>query len=178
VFAILGKSSRRLKAAALIFTLGAATLLRSHAGTATRGSSQRDRKKCLFRGLVAWVLIAVAETVHGTLRTLFLMPVVGDLASRQIGVLTGSVMILLISYAAIGGIGAKDAKPLVAVGLLWLILMVGFEILVGRAFGLSWERIISDYVPWQGGFMIVGMIVLALSPSIAVGLRSLRYRDA
>jgi len=83
-------------------------------------------------------------------------------------------MILLIAYVTIGWIGAREFKQLVAVGLLWFILMLCFEVGVGRAFGLSWERIIADYVPWQGGFMIIGMTILALSPLIAARLRNLQ----
>jgi hypothetical protein len=125
----------------------------------------------LARAFAVWLVIAAAETVHGTLRTLFLKPAVGDLASRQIGVFTGSLMILLIAYATIGWIGARTTRALVGIGLLWLVLMLSFEISLGLAFGLSWERIISDYVPWKGGFMIVGMTILALSPLIAARLR-------
>jgi hypothetical protein len=131
---------------------------------------------CLLRGLAVWILIALAETVHGTMRTIILEPRVGDLASRQIGVLTGSLMILLIAYITIDWIGARKARALVAVGMLWLVLMLTFEVTLGRALGLSWERIMSDYVPSQGGLMIVGMAFLALSPSIAFRLRSRRHR--
>lgn len=130
-----------------------------------------SRKIYLLRSLGVLVLIALAETIHGTLRTLFLLPAVGDLASRQIGVLTGSIMILLITNATIGWIGAKETGSLLAVGGFWLILMLSFEVAVGRALGFSWERIISDYVPWRGGFMIAGMTILALSPLITARLR-------
>jgi hypothetical protein len=54
--------------------------------------------------------------------------------------------------------------------------MLVFEVTLGRALGLSWERIVSDYLPSQGGLMIVGMTVLALAPSIAFRLRSRRWR--
>ena len=131
---------------------------------------------CLLRGLAVWILIALAETVHGIIRTILLEPRVGDLASRQIGVLTGSLMILLIAYITIDWIGAREARALVAVGTLWLVLMLTFEVTLGRAFGLSWERIMSDYVPSQGGLMIVGMTFLALSPAIAFRLRSRLHR--
>jgi hypothetical protein len=130
---------------------------------------------CLLRGLAVWILIALAETVHGIIRTIFLEPRVGDLASRQIGVLTGSLMILLIAYITIDWIGAREARDLVAVGTLWLVLMLTFEVTLGRVFGLSWERIVADYVPTQGGLMIVGMTFLALAPSIAFRLRSRRH---
>ena len=129
--------------------------------------------KYLLRGTAVWFLIALAETVHGILRTLFLQPVVGDQASRQIGVFTGSLMILLIAYAAIGWIGARGTRPLLTLGLMWVLLMILFEVGVGRALGLSWARIISDYIPWKGGFMLLGMLVLAFSPLIATRLRSL-----
>ncbi|MEI6847250.1 MAG: hypothetical protein WCK32_04310 [Chlorobiaceae bacterium] len=135
-------------------------------------TDQASVRACLLRGFLVWLLIALAETVHGTLRTLLLKPIVGDLASRQIGVVTGSIMILLIACAATGWIGAKATRTLLAVGIVWFALMLCFEVVVGRAFGLSWQRIISDYLPWQGGFMIVGMTILALSPLIAVRLRS------
>jgi hypothetical protein len=130
---------------------------------------------CLLRGLAVWILIAVAETVHGTMRTILLEPRVGDLASRQIGVLTGSLLILLIAYLTIDWIGACKLRALVAVGTLWVVLMLAFEVTLGRALGLSWERIVSDYVPSQGGLMIVGIAILALSPSIAFRLRSRRH---
>lgn len=131
---------------------------------------------CLLRGFAVWILIALTETLHGTLRTIFLEPRVGDLASRQIGVLTGSLMILVIAYLTIDWIGASKARPLAAVGSLWFVLMLTFDVTLGRAFGLSWERILSDYLPAKGGFMIIGMTVLALSPSMAFRMRSRRSR--
>jgi len=131
---------------------------------------------CLLRGVAVWILIALAETVHGTMRTIFLEPRVGDLASRQIGVVTGSLMILAIAYLTIDWVGASKARQLAAVGTLWLVLMLTFEVTLGRALGLPWEQIASDYLPAQGGFMIVGMTILALSPSLAFCTRSRRRR--
>lgn len=135
-----------------------------------------SRPGYLLRGFYAWLLVALAETVHGTLRTLYLAPVVGDLASRQLGICSASLLILLIAWATIRWIGATGTRPLLAVGLLWLVLMLCFEVGVGRAFGLSWERIVADYLPWRGGFMILGMCVLTLSPWIADRLRAPRER--
>jgi hypothetical protein len=99
-------------------------------------SKQSSMGTCLLRGFCVCNLIALAETLRVTLRTLFLKPVVGDLRSRQIGVVTGSVMILLIAYASIDWIAAKATKELIAVGLLWLALMLSFELTVVRAFRL------------------------------------------
>ncbi len=128
----------------------------------------------LLRGAAVWLLIAVAETVHGTVRTLWLLPLVGDLRSRQIGVLTGSVMILLIAWATIRWIGARETRQLLGIGALWVILMLAFEAGLGRALGMPWERLLSDYNPWKGGFMLAGLAVLGLAPLIGFRLRARR----
>ena len=49
------------------------------------------------RALVTWLAIIVAESLHGTLRQLFLTPIVGDLPARQIGVFIGAAAILYAS---------------------------------------------------------------------------------
>jgi len=125
----------------------------------------------LFRSFVVWLGIAAAEVVHGTIRSVWLAPVIGDLPSRQWGVLSGSLIILLIAYATSRWIGARGTGGLLAVGMVWVVLMAGFEAAVGRSLGLSWERIVSDYLPWRGGFMLFGMAVLALAPLLAATAR-------
>ena len=124
------------------------------------------------RALAVWLLIIVAETVHGVIRGVFLAPMVGDLRARQIGVVIGSLIIVAIATASIRWINAASAKALVAIGGLWLALTLAFEIVFGRyVAGASWERLLADYDPAQGGFLALGMLVLALSPLIAARLR-------
>ena len=128
----------------------------------------------LARTLAVWLLIILAETIHGILRGLFLVPIVGDLRARQTGVFNGSLIILAIATASIKWIGARTRKRLLAVGALWLALTLAFEFLFGRyVAGVSWGRLLSDYDPTRGGFLALGMIMLALSPLVAAKLRRL-----
>lgn len=121
----------------------------------------------LVRAFAAWIVIAVAETLHGISRTLLLVPIIGDRPSRQLGVFIGSIIILGIAWLFVNWIRATTGPQLLAVGLLWLVLMLAFEVGLGRAVGFSWERILSDYNPAQGGLMIIGMGVLLLAPLLA-----------
>jgi hypothetical protein len=57
------------------------------------------------------------------------------------------------------------------VGLLWLVLTVGFEILLGRLLNLSWARIFSDYDLRNGGLMPIGLLFLIFAPLIAAKLK-------
>lgn len=128
----------------------------------------------LLRSLVAWLFIVLAEFVHGAVREILLVPVIGELHSRQVGVFTGSVIILFIAILFIRWIRAANIRQLLAIGFFWLILMLGFEISFGRfILGFSWERIASDYNLFAGGFLPIGMLVLASAPLIAAKTRQL-----
>ena len=51
-----------------------------------------------LRAIPIRVVVMVVETIHGVLRGTYLERVVGDFRIRQIGVLTDSLLILLIAY--------------------------------------------------------------------------------
>ena len=133
----------------------------------------------LNRTLAVWLLIILAETIHGILRGLFLVPVVGDLRARQIGVVIGSLIIVAIAAATIRWIGAKTHRELLVIGAVWLTLTLAFEFLFGRyVAGASWDRLLSGYDPTRGGFLALGMIVLLLSPLLAAKIRGLPTASA
>jgi hypothetical protein len=124
------------------------------------------------RGLAVWLLIVAVEIAHGIARTLLLQPRLSDLRARQVAVFTGSALILAVTTACVRWIGARRRNELLALGLLWLALMLAFELLFGRyVAGQSWERLASDYDLPRGGLLPIGMAVLALAPWLAARLR-------
>ncbi len=126
----------------------------------------------LLRGLLVWVIIMVAEVLHGTARVAFLEPSIGDFRARQIAVFTGSAMILALAIALVRWIGARSVRQWIGIGLLWLGLTLAFEVLVGRlVMGYSWERLASDYNLREGGLLPVGLLVLAVAPLVAAKVR-------
>ena len=133
------------------------------------------RPTFILRGTLIWLVLILAEIVHGILRAIVIVPLVGEFRSNQIGVFSGSAIILEIAYVTIRWIGAKRVSELLLVGLIWLLLTVVFEVLIGRfVVGYSWERIASDYNLLNGGLMPLGLLVLFLSPMIASKLHGKR----
>lgn len=120
-----------------------------------------------FRGLLVWLIIIIAESIHGILRTLFLAPLVGDFHARQIAVFTGMLLIFLISCLFIHWINAKNKTTLLFIGLLWVVFTIAFETGTGRIAGFSWSRILSDYNLMEGGLMPLGIIFLFFAPLLA-----------
>jgi hypothetical protein len=122
----------------------------------------------IVRALLVWLLIFGLEVLHGTARTLWLVPLVGDLRSRQIGVPVGSLLILLVAWLTIRWIGPRTSRQRVAIGVGWLLLMLCAEVLLARmVFGYPWTRIAEDFDVTRGGLLGFGMLVLAAAPWLA-----------
>jgi hypothetical protein len=107
--------------------------------------------------------IMLAETVHGILRELFLAPRIGSLTARQIGIPVGCVIIFVITWLCARWMNVHVRRQFL-VGSYWVLLTVAFEIVLGRAIGASWNRLLSDYNPAQGGFMIFGLLFMLFTP--------------
>ena len=116
----------------------------------------------LIRAFLVWLVIIAAEMVHGILRGVLLVPIVGDLPARKIGVLIGALLIFAVAYLFIRWIAAQTKPQFLTLGLLWVVLTLLFEIGLGRlVLGLPWERITEDYGVTRGGFMRVGLLFMA-----------------
>ena len=131
-----------------------------------------NRWRISIRSVSIWFLVIAAEIIYGILRAIALVPLAGEFRSNQIGVFTGSAIILVIACLTIRWIGATQRSQLLTVGAIWLVLTVAFEVLFGRfVVGLSWERIVADYNLLRGGLMPLGLLFLLFAPMIAGRLR-------
>jgi hypothetical protein len=128
----------------------------------------------ILRTFLIWLLIAMAEVLHGILRVRLLNCRVGDHRARQIGVFTGSAIILGIAWFSVPWLGASTTGQLLGVGFLWLTLMLGLEVAFGRlVFRASWQRLAADFDFRKGGLLSIGMAVLLVAPVLVAKLRGL-----
>ncbi len=126
------------------------------------------------RALAVWLLIAAVETLHGVLRALYLVPAIGEAAAQRIGFVVASVLVVAVAWLSSRWLSATTHAAQLKVGLLWLLLMFGFELAVGRARGYDWPRIGAAFDPAQGGLMIFGLALMGLAPMLGAWLRGLR----
>lgn len=117
----------------------------------------------LLRAVAIWLLIIVAESVQGGLRRLLLSPEL-DFVVRQGSVAVGALVIFAITWACLRWMRIPTAGGALAVGVVWVALILAFELLVGRALGLGWERLLEDYDLVHGGLMPLGLLAMALTP--------------
>jgi len=131
-----------------------------------------NRSFVLARAVGIWLTLMAVESVHGVMRRLFLEPQLGDLRARQMSVFTGAVLIALVFWFTLGWLRPQPVRRW-TFGLLWLALTLAFEIGLGRAIGMSWDRINSDFDPRRGGLLAFGMLVILVAPRLLAGRRGL-----
>jgi len=125
------------------------------------------------RTTLAWMLIMLAETIHGAVREVFIAPVLGDLRARQLGVLVGCIIVFAVAWLTARWMAARTRRLQITAGMLWVLLTLAFEFLLGRALGFSWGRILEDYNPARGGLMLLGLAFMGIAPMLAARLRRL-----
>ena len=124
-----------------------------------------------MRASLVWMLIMLAETGHSVVREVFIAPAIGGLRARQLGVLIGCVIIFVIAWLTARWMGASSRRQQFRVGAYWVLLTLAFEFSLGRALGMSWSRILADYNPMHGGYMLFGLAFMFLTPWITRKLR-------
>jgi len=118
----------------------------------------------LLRALLVWILIALAEILQGILRVRLLNRRVGDHRARQIGVVTGWLMIVLITWFTVPWLAPVSMAECLQIGGLWVVAMLGLEKYFGRVvFRLPWARIAADFDLRRGRLLGLGMLVLFLT---------------
>ena len=128
-----------------------------------------------FRVVAVWLIVMGVETIHGVLREVCVAPYLGDFRARQITVLTGTLLIVAVVTLFIRWLHLPTIRSMLAVGMVWVLLTVTFELVLGRVvLGYSWDRVLSDYDLSHGGLLSLGLVIFALSPLIAAKLRGIK----
>jgi hypothetical protein len=121
----------------------------------------------VLRAIQVWVLISAIEVIHGVARVTLLAPLIGDFPARQVGVLSGSLLIVGIAFLFHRWMGMKGARECLLVGGIWVLLTIVFEILLGKlVLQVSWSRLLDDYDILHGGLMPLGLVVMFTAPLI------------
>jgi len=121
-----------------------------------------------LRAVGLWFLLMMAVTLQGLWRTKVLAEWIGDAASRDVGVYTGSLLLLLITFACIGWISARDNRTLLFVGLTWVILTIAYTFALGAfVFHVPWTDIASEFDAFHGRLLPIGLVALMFAPFLA-----------
>jgi predicted metal-binding membrane protein len=124
--------------------------------------------------LTVWFVMMCVEFVHGTMRTIFLLPRIGDFTSRQVGAFTGSLLIFFVAYLFAPWFGSLSKRAALTIGAAWVVLTVIFELSLGIfVLDLSPERMFRDFDVARGALFPFALLFLFFCPLLVARLRGL-----
>jgi hypothetical protein len=84
------------------------------------------------RGLAVWLGILLLANLNGAVREMWLIPAMGKIPGRALSTVVLSVLVFLIAWLTVGWIRPVSTGDAMLIGLVWLLLTLGFEFLVGH----------------------------------------------
>ncbi|NJR32220.1 MAG: hypothetical protein HC778_04410, partial [Chamaesiphon sp. CSU_1_12] len=72
-----------------------------------------------IRSIAIWLIFIIIESLNGTIRTLWLVPSLGDLRAHQLSFIAGSLLILTIATIFVPWLNISSFSQSLGVGVLW-----------------------------------------------------------
>lgn len=130
------------------------------------------RRLPLRGALLAWLAILALAFLNGGLRELVLVPRLGLPAALVLSGLLLCTCILAVALACIPRLGPLDRTQWLGMGLLWLLLTLGFEFGFGRMVqGRSWPELLAAYRFRDGNLWPAVLVFTLFAPLLAARLR-------
>ncbi len=125
--------------------------------------------KLFFYSLGVWFLFVIAAILNGIFRNSFITPKLGELIGHQISSVIFIIIVFTGTYFFIRLLGLEfNARVLLTIGALWLMLTVLFEFGFGHYIaGHSWEKLLADYNILKGRLWSLVLIATFLAPYLA-----------
>jgi hypothetical protein len=106
-----------------------------------------------------WFGLVVLGLLNATIRQVVYARYVSELAGHQISTLTLAVLVGLYAWALSGFLKLSSPGEAIGVGLMWMVLTIGFEFALGRyVVGDSWGKLLTNYNVLEG--RVWGLFVL------------------
>lgn len=122
-----------------------------------------------LKAAAMWLAFLVLAFANGALRQMATQPLLGEQAARLGHTLALALLFLFLArwFARTVGPAGLDGRCLL--GLAWALGASFFEIGLGRALGMPWERILADWNVVEGRLWPLVPLALLLGPVLAGG---------
>ena len=127
-----------------------------------------------WKAILLWFVLMVLAILNGTVRIKLIIPQTGLTMGLVISTVMLCALILVATWASIRWLGPTSAQAAWSIGLLWLLMTLGFEFGAGHfLFKKPWSELLYDYNIAQGRIWVLVPIVTAMAPWLMAKMRGL-----
>ena len=121
----------------------------------------------LIYGLAAWFVFMITGIINGTFRVAVLLPSLNEYPAHVVSTLLLCLALLIEISIFLNLAGDYSQGWLIALGVMWTLLTVGFEFGFGRMMGQSWPTLLENYDLLHGRIWPLVLLVTLLTPPLA-----------
>lgn len=126
----------------------------------------------VIKSLLVWIGLLTLAILNGAFRETLLTPRFGAGASHVVSTFMLCALILLVTFASLAWIGARDSAAAWKIGFTWLALTLAFEFLAGHyLFGSPWSKLLADYDVRHGRIWVLVLLTTAMAPVVMAAWR-------
>ena len=130
----------------------------------------KNSLECIIKSLPTWLMIIPLAVLNGALRDFALRSLLGWYALPVSGVLLCG-MIVLLAWLRVPRFGNCGLRQLVLVGVVWAVLAVIFECLLGIALNRPWAELAAAYDLRSGNLWLLVVVCAVCAPWLAAKMR-------
>jgi hypothetical protein len=120
-----------------------------------------------WKYLVSWIPGIPIAIANGLIRTSLYMQFLTELRAHQLSALSFIVLFGFYVWFALKWLKLSSAQKALQLGLIWLVLTVGFEFLFGHfVMGNPWASLFHDYNLLAGRVWVLVLIWITAAPSV------------
>jgi hypothetical protein len=124
------------------------------------------------RAIVVWLAVLALANLNGAMREMWLIPRLGAGPGRALSTVILCGLVILITWLTIGWIRPATTGDTLRIGMLWLVLTLAFEFLVGHyLFHKPWAVLLEDYDLSRGRIWVAVLVVVLLAPRWTARMR-------
>jgi hypothetical protein len=132
-----------------------------------------ERRFVFLRACVVWLGFVLLAVTNGAVREFAIVPRLGAVRGGQLSAILLALGILLVTYFTIKWIAPAHRRDAWLIGFTWLLLVLVFEFVLGRAQGVSASAMLEEYRFWTGKLWVLVLLAAATAPFLTSRWRHL-----
>lgn len=118
----------------------------------------------MLKYILIWIPMILIAVLNGTVRDVWYKKYIGELAGRQLSTVSLIILFGIYMKFLFKKYPVESEIQAVFIGVLWLILTLAFEFVLGRFGGHSWANLFDEYNILKGRIWILIPIWVAMAP--------------
>ena len=120
----------------------------------------------VIRSLLVWLCFIPVAILNGGLRQYVLVRWFDEVGANALSGVLLSLFILLITWLLLPRIVWYNQKESFRIGIVWMLLTIGFEFTFGLTGGISFRELFSGYNPMSGNLWLLVVVTTFGAPRL------------